>query len=90
MAAGNNASTREMSKERSKALELAVQQIERQFGKGAIMKLGEESAHIAIEAIPTGSIALDAALGVGGVPPVAGENLGGADGDARTRRSAGA
>jgi recombination protein RecA len=68
MAAGNNASTREMSKERSKALELAVQQIERQFGKGAIMKLGEESAHIAIEAIPTGSIALDAALGIGGVP----------------------
>jgi recombination protein RecA len=57
-----------MNKERSKALELAVQQIERQFGKGAIMKLGEDSARVQIEAIPTGSIALDAALGVGGVP----------------------
>ncbi|MGH7680646.1 MAG: recombinase RecA [Candidatus Eiseniibacteriota bacterium] len=57
-----------MKGERSKALELAVQQIERQFGKGAIMKLGEDSARVQIEAIPTGSIALDAALGVGGVP----------------------
>jgi recombination protein RecA len=66
MAAGN--ASREVNKERSKALELAVQQIERQFGKGAIMKLGEESARISIESIPTGSIALDAALGIGGVP----------------------
>ncbi|HEY7728054.1 MAG TPA: recombinase RecA [Candidatus Eisenbacteria bacterium] len=57
-----------MSKERAKALDLAVQQIERQFGKGAIMKLGEDSARISIEAIPSGSIALDAALGIGGVP----------------------
>ena len=56
------------NKERSKALELAVQQIERQFGKGAIMKLGEDSARVQVEAIPTGSIALDSALGVGGVP----------------------
>jgi recombination protein RecA len=63
-----NPAPRELSKERSKALELAVQQIERQFGKGAIMKLGEESARIGIEAIPSGSIALDAALGIGGVP----------------------
>jgi recombination protein RecA len=69
--AGNTStgpSNREASKERAKALELAVQQIERQFGKGAIMKLGEESARVQVEAIPTGSIALDAALGVGGVP----------------------
>ena len=69
--AGNTSTgpaAREMSKERSKALELAVQQIERQFGKGAIMKLGEESARVQIEAISTGSILLDAALGVGGVP----------------------
>jgi recombination protein RecA len=57
-----------MSKERSKALELAVQQIERQFGKGAIMKLGEESARVQVDSIPTGSLALDAALGIGGVP----------------------
>jgi len=59
---------REMSKERTKALELAVQQIERQFGKGAIMKLGSDSARVQIESIPTGSLALDAALGVGGIP----------------------
>ena len=58
----------EMSKERAKALDLAVQQIERQFGKGAIMKLGEESARVLVDSIPTGSIALDAALGIGGVP----------------------
>ena len=56
------------AKERTKALDLALQQIEKQFGKGAIMKLGEDSAHVAIETIPTGSIGLDMALGVGGVP----------------------
>src|SRR5881296_2359943 len=56
------------TKERAKALDLALQQIEKQFGKGAIMKLGEERALIAIETIPTGSIGLDLALGVGGVP----------------------
>jgi recombination protein RecA len=63
-----NPAPRELSKERSKALELAVQQIERQFGKGAIMKLGEDSARVGIEIIPSGSIGLDAAMGVGGVP----------------------
>ena len=57
-----------VAKEKNKALDLALQQIEKQFGKGAIMKLGEESAKIAIDIIPTGSIALDMALGVGGVP----------------------
>src|SRR5512136_1476566 len=56
------------SKEKGKALELALQQIEKQFGKGAIMKLGEESASVAVEIVPTGSIGLDLALGVGGVP----------------------
>ncbi len=56
------------AKEKSKALDLALQQIEKQFGKGAIMKLGEERAHVAIETIPTGSLGLDLALGVGGVP----------------------
>ena len=55
-------------KERSKALDLALQQIEKQFGKGSIMKLGEESARVAVDVIPTGSIGLDLALGVGGVP----------------------
>src|SRR5947207_14401355 len=53
--------------EREKAMELALTQIERRFGKGAIMKLGD-SAKVHIEAIPTGSIALDLALGIGGVP----------------------
>ena len=56
------------AKEKTKALDLALQQIEKQFGKGAIMKLGEESAKIAVEVIPTGSIALDLALGIGGIP----------------------
>src|SRR2546426_7611052 len=56
------------AKEKGKALDLALQQIEKQFGKGAIMKLGEERANIAVEVVPTGSIGLDMALGVGGVP----------------------
>jgi len=57
-----------VDKEKEKALELAVSQIERQFGKGSIMKLGEVHSRLAIDAIPTGSIALDIALGVGGIP----------------------
>src|SRR5881394_1286648 len=56
------------AKEKGKALDIALQQIEKQFGKGAVMKLGEERANIAVEVIPTGSIGLDMALGVGGVP----------------------
>ncbi len=56
------------AKERSKALDLALQQIEKQFGKGAIMKLGEGNAAPEIETISTGSLGLDLALGVGGVP----------------------
>jgi recombination protein RecA len=54
-------------KEKKKALDLAVAQIEKQFGKGSIMKLGADVTK-AIEAIPTGSMALDSALGIGGVP----------------------
>ena len=53
--------------EREKAIDLALQQIERRFGKGTVMKLGE-ATNIHVEVIPTGSIALDLALGVGGVP----------------------
>ncbi|HHV95504.1 MAG TPA: recombinase RecA [Clostridiaceae bacterium] len=53
--------------EKKKALEMALNQIEKQFGKGAVMKLGE-SAALNVEVIPTGSLALDIALGVGGVP----------------------
>jgi recombination protein RecA len=55
------------SKEKNKALDLALQQIEKQFGKGAIMKLGEDSA-VPVDVISTGSIGLDLATGVGGVP----------------------
>ncbi len=51
-----------------KALDMALGQIERQFGKGSIMRLGEASAKMAVEVIPTGALALDLALGVGGVP----------------------
>src|SRR3981081_3259718 len=54
--------------DKAKALENAIAQIEKQFGKGAIMKLGEAQQRMAVDAIPTGSIALDIALGVGGVP----------------------
>ena len=51
-----------------KALDIALAQIEKQFGKGSIMKLGESTAGMTIDVIPTGSLAIDLALGVGGVP----------------------
>jgi recombination protein RecA len=54
--------------EKDKALEMAVLQIERQYGKGSIMRLGDDSAAVRVPAISTGSLALDLALGVGGVP----------------------
>jgi recombination protein RecA len=54
--------------DREKALELAIGQIEKQFGRGAIMKMGEASARMQVESIPTGSLSLDLALGIGGVP----------------------
>ncbi len=55
-------------KERKKALDLAVSQIEKQFGKGSIMKLGAQDIGRGIETIPTGSLSLDLALGIGGLP----------------------
>ena len=57
-----------MTTEKEKALELAVCQIEKQFGKGAIMKLGEATARLPVAVISSGSLALDIALGVGGIP----------------------
>jgi recombination protein RecA len=54
--------------ERQRSLDLALTQIEKQFGKGSIMKLGEHQAKLSVEVIPTGAITLDVALGVGGVP----------------------
>jgi recombination protein RecA len=55
-------------RERARAVEMAVGQIEKQFGKGAIMRLGQKDAVTAIPAISTGSVSLDYALGIGGVP----------------------
>ena len=57
-----------LNEEKKKALEAALGQIEKQYGKGSVMKLGDSSAHMQVEAIPTGSLGLDIALGVGGVP----------------------
>ena len=51
-----------------KALESALGQIEKQYGKGSVMKLGDSAAHMNVEAVPTGSLSLDIALGVGGIP----------------------
>jgi len=57
-----------MADERNKAIDLALSQIEKQFGKGSIMRLGNKEAIVPISVIPTGAISFDAALGVGGVP----------------------
>jgi recombination protein RecA len=57
-----------MADERSRAIDLAFAQIEKQFGKGSIMRLGSKEAIVPISVIPTGAISFDAALGVGGVP----------------------
>lgn len=54
--------------QKEQALELALGQIERQFGRGAIMRLGEAAQQMSVEAIPSGSLALDIALGIGGIP----------------------
>jgi len=58
----------EISKERKKAIDAAISQIERQFGKGSIMSLGEKGAKVKVPVIPTGSLSLDLALGIGGLP----------------------
>ena len=54
--------------EKLKALDAALSQIEKQFGKGAVMKLGDPAAQMNVETIPTGSLSLDIALGLGGIP----------------------
>lgn len=54
--------------DRMKAIEMALTQIEKQFGKGSIMRLGSKGALVPVEVIPTGALSLDSALGVGGVP----------------------
>jgi recombination protein RecA len=67
MAPSGKTSAPERASDKDKALEAALMQIERQFGKGSIMRLGEET-RVPVEVIPTGSIALDVALGIGGLP----------------------
>ncbi len=58
-----------MAKEdKLKALDAAISQIEKQYGKGSVMKLGDESAKMNVEVIPTGALSLDIALGIGGLP----------------------
>ena len=57
-----------MLEEKQKALDLVLKEIEKQYGKGAIMKLGQSSADMSIDVIPTGCLTLDLALGIGGVP----------------------
>lgn len=54
--------------DKDKALDAAMSQIEKAFGKGSIMRLGQDNAHVDIEGIPTGSLGLDMALGIGGLP----------------------
>src|ERR1700734_2723154 len=67
MAGKNGRQNLERSGDREKSLETALLQIERQFGKGSVMRLGDET-RVPVEVIPTGSIALDVALGLGGLP----------------------
>ena len=56
------------NEDKLKALDAALGQIEKQYGAGTVMKLGDSSAHMQVETVPTGSLSLDIALGLGGVP----------------------
>src|SRR5689334_23688688 len=68
MATVENKSESSKRDDREKAIELAVSGIEKQYGKGSIMRLGEEQKPPEVQVVPTGSLALDIALGVGGLP----------------------
>lgn len=68
MFAEKGESKMEKNTNKMKALEAALSQIEKQYGKGSVMKLGDKSANMQIETVPTGSLSLDLALGLGGVP----------------------
>ena len=63
-----NASIEKERAERVKALEAAIGHLEKEFGKGTVMKLGESEANMNVESVPTGSLSLDIALGLGGIP----------------------
>ncbi|HPW16797.1 MAG TPA: recombinase RecA [Candidatus Aminicenantes bacterium] len=67
-APAKDAETEERQGARNKAIDAALSQIEKQFGKGSVMKLGQKGAAVPVEAIPTGSISFDLALGIGGFP----------------------
>ena len=56
------------SDDKKKALDAAIAKLEKDFGKGTVMKLGDPAARVAVETVPTGSLSLDIALGLGGVP----------------------
>ena len=56
------------NEEKIKALDAALAQIEKQYGKGSVVKLGDNTKNMNIEVVPTGSLSLDIALGVGGMP----------------------
>ena len=66
--AARNAKDDARFEDKQKALDAALSQIEKQFGKGAVMKLGDNNAQMQVEVVPSGSLSLDLALGVGGVP----------------------
>ena len=66
--AAKNAKEDARFEDKQKALDAALSQIEKQFGKGAVMKLGDNNAQMQVEVVPSGSLSLDLALGVGGVP----------------------
>jgi recombination protein RecA len=66
--AGEEMPVADLTADRSKALNVAIQQIERSYGKGSIMRMGAGAERVVIDSIPTGAINLDAAIGVGGIP----------------------
>ena len=68
MAREKETKTAAADENRQRALESALAQIEKSFGKGSVMKLGDKSAHMNIETVSTGCLSLDLALGLGGVP----------------------
>ena len=68
MAKSHNGRGKEMNQDKEKAVEVAMGQIEKQYGKGSIMRLGDQGGLVEVEVISSGSLALDAALGIGGFP----------------------
>src|SRR3989304_7851421 len=75
---------RDVKDEKRKALELALSQIEKQYGRGSIMRMGDREVSADIPVIPTGSVSLDAALGVGGIPRGRGVEIFGAESSGKT------